>query len=80
MINLKHYYLTWIAKPSQKERILNKFIEDSIYVLVSNRYFLAIANGFIKDPIEIPMITTSQDVGAIMNPDEVSEIFRFRKI
>ncbi|RCK57508.1 Translin [Candida viswanathii] len=67
------------CKPSQKERILNKFLEDSIYVLVSNRYFLAIANGFINDPIEIPMVTTSLDVGAIMNPNEVSEIMGLEK-
>ncbi|EMG49059.1 Translin, putative (Recombination hotspot binding protein, putative) [Candida maltosa Xu316] len=69
------------CKPSQKERFLSKFLEDSIYILVANRYFLSIANGFITDPIEIPMITnTVSDVGVIMNPNEVAEILFLDKI
>ena len=62
-----HSFTTKLAglecKQSQKERVHNKFVEDSIYVLITNRYFLAIANGFINDPIDIPMVTTPQDVG-----------------
>lgn len=79
-----HSFTTKLAglecKQSQKERVHNKFVEDSIYVLITNRYFLAIANGFINDPIDIPMVTTPQDVGVIMNPTEIAEILRLDKI
>lgn len=79
-----HSFTTKLAglecKQSQKERVHNKFVEDSIYVLITNRYFLAIANGFINDPIDIPMVTTPQDVGVIMTPTEIAEILRLDKI
>ncbi|KAI5969069.1 tsn1 [Candida margitis] len=59
------------CKSSQKERLSNKFTEDSIYILLVNRYFWILAAAFVHDPIKVKLITTQNELGIIATPSEI---------
>lgn len=59
------------CKLSQKERLSNKFIEDSIYVILVNRYFWILATAFGHDTIKVKLITTENESGIIATPQEI---------
>lgn len=62
------------CKPSQKERLSNKVIEDSIYILLVNRYFWILAAAFTHDPIKVKLITTDKELGIISTPQEIFKL------
>ncbi|KAI5952800.1 tsn1 [Candida jiufengensis] len=59
------------CKSSQKERLLNKFIEDSIYILLVNRYFWILSSSFTNDPIHIRLVSSNEETGIIETPKEI---------
>ncbi|KAI5968927.1 tsn1 [Candida theae] len=59
------------CKPSQKERLSNKIIEDSIYILLANRYFWIIGAAFTHESISVKLVTEGNELGIICTPQEV---------
>lgn len=68
------------CKSSQKERLSNKFIEDSIYILLVNRYFWILATSFAHDPIKVKLITTENNLGIIATPQEIFQSLGIRDV
>ncbi|KAI5960935.1 tsn1 [Candida pseudojiufengensis] len=73
-VNLSHYLQKLSdldCKASQKEKLTNKFIEDSIYILLANRYFWILSFSFINDPIKLKLVTINEELGIVETPKEI---------
>lgn len=61
------------CKKIQKDRIYRKINEEIIFLLLTNRYYLVIAQKFLNGayPKSIRMTSVNDELGAIMTPAEV---------
>ncbi|KAI3402855.2 tsn1 [Candida oxycetoniae] len=65
------------CKSSQKERLSNKFIEDSIYILLANRYFWVLSTAYTnEDSINIDLVTSGNKYGIIATPKEINTVLK----
>lgn len=78
--NFNQELSTLECKAGQKERLSNKFIEDSIQILLSKRYFQVLSNAFENDPINIDLVTNGDKLGVIATPTEIYSSLNVQEI
>ncbi|CAK9439004.1 uncharacterized protein LODBEIA_P32280 [Lodderomyces beijingensis] len=59
------------CKSSQRESLSNKFVQDSIFVVLSNRYFWVLAMAYTTAPITIHVVTSGDNCGIVATPKEI---------
>ncbi|EGW31868.1 uncharacterized protein SPAPADRAFT_62478 [Spathaspora passalidarum NRRL Y-27907] len=70
------------CKAVQKERLLNKSIEECAVLILAYRYYRSIGECFNTDgeTVKVPMVSNSHLVGTIGTPRELSHLLNLEKI